>query len=291
MFRFKCAIGAAAVLVAALSFARAQDDTFDLRGPAPQKGQVLVSKSTLKIKDADTTMRAAGESVALKLTFLVTTEEEAKVLEVDGRNVTKCQIKIARDRTDTSSDKAPGQVHTEPSVLEKETVISTRDGKKWKHALEGAEPNDKQKKELADRNGIESDDDLYPKEKVKVGHTWTVEAPAFNKMMGNSFSDLKGKVDQKFAKVEDLDGEKVAVIESSGKITGKMKDDGAPTIDAELDLKITTWRSLKTGVAVQEKYEGKIALNGTVKEDNIKVEMKLTGPIAGEATTKLVEKK
>jgi hypothetical protein len=288
MFRFRCAIGAAVVLFAALGFGRAQDDTFDLRGPAPQKGQVLVSKSTLKIKDADTVMRAAGEKVELKLTFLVTVEEEAKVLEVDGRNVTKCQIKIARDRTETS---ASGLNQTEPSVLEKETVISTRDGKKWKHALEGTEPNDKQKKELADRNGIENDDDLYPKEKVKVGHTWTVGAAALNKMMGNSFSDLKGKVDQKFVKVEDLDGEKVAVVESSGKITGKMKDDGEPTIDAELDLKITTWRSLKSGIAVKEKYEGKISLNGTVKEENVKVEMMLTGPLAGEATTKLVEKK
>lgn len=289
MCRFKWAIGAATVLFAALGLGRAQDDTFDLRGPAPQKGQVLVSKGTLKIKDADTVMKAAGESVALKLSFVVTTEEEAKVLEVDGRNVTKCQIKIVRDRTETSN--SAGLNQTEPSVLEKETVVSTRDGKKWKHALLDAEPNDKQKKELADRNGIENDDDLYPKEKVKVGHAWAVDAAALNKMLGNSFSDLKGKVDQKFVKVEDLDGEKVAVIESSGKIAGKMKDDGEPTIVAELDLKITTWRSLKSGVAVKEKYEGKIRLNGTVKEDNVKVEMTLTGPLSGEATTKLVEKK
>ena len=166
-------------------------------------------------------------------------------------------------------------------------MISERDGDKWKHVLVDNKPNDKQKKELDNRNGIENDDDLYPKEKVKVGHTWKVDATALTKLLGNSFSDVKGKLDQKFVKVEDVGGEPCAVVESTGKITGKMKDDGEPTVDVEMDLKVTTHKSIKTGVNVKERFEGKIKLEGTQKMDDVKVDIKMSGPIVGESTTSL----
>ncbi len=289
MLRLKWAVGAAAVLFGAMNLGRAADDeTYDLRGPAPEKGQVFVSKGTLTIKDADTTIKVGGQKLDIKMTMLVTSEEEAKVLAVDGRDVTKCQTKVVKERADVTAT-VGGQetTQTEPTALEKETIISERDGKKWKHALVDTKPTEKQKKELDSRNGIENDDDMYPKEKVKVGHAWTVDGAALNKMLGNSFTEIKGKVNQKFTKIDEVGGEKVAVIESTAKITGKMKDDGEPTVDVEMEMKITTWRSLKTGVAVKEKFTGKIKLAGTVKMDDMKAEMTLSGPISGDSTTKL----
>jgi hypothetical protein len=289
MFGLKWVVGTATVLFAALNLGRAADDeAYDLRGPAPEKGQVFSSKGTLKIKDADTTMKVAGQSISMKLTLLVTSEEEAKVLAVKGRDVTKCQTKIIKERADVTANIGGEDMnHTEPTALEKETVISERDGKSWKHALVDTKPTEKQKKELDNRNGIENDDDLYPAEKVKVGHKWTVDAAALNKLLGNSFTDVKGKVGQVFVKVENLDDEKVAVVESTAKLTAKMKEDGEPTVDVEMDLKVTTWKSLKTGVAVKEKFTGKIKLSGTVKMDDVKAEMTLNGPLSGESTTKL----
>jgi len=291
MFKLKWVVGAAAVLCAALNLSRVageDNETYDLRGPAPEKGQVFLSKGTLKISEADTTMKLAGQTIALKMTLLVTSEEEAKVLTVKGRDVTKCQTKIIKERADiTATVGGEDMNHTEPTALEKETVISEREGKGWKHALVDTKPTDKQKKELDSRNGIENDDDLYPAEKVKVGHKWTVDAAALSKMLGNSFSDVKGKVTQTFTKLDDVDNEKVAVIESTAKLTAKMKEDGDPTVDVEMELKITTWKSIKTGVAVKEKFTGKIKMSGTVKMDDIKVEMTLSGPLSGDSTTKL----
>ena len=289
MLRLKWAVGAAAVLFGAMNLGRAADDeTFDLRGPAPEKGQVFVSKGTLKIKDADTTIKIAGQKLDIKMTLLVSSEEEAKVLAVSGRDVTKCQTKVVKERADvTATFGGQETTQTEPTALEKETIISERDGKKWKHSLVDTKPTEKQKKELDSRNGIENDDDMYPKEKVKVGHAWTVDGAALNKMLGNSFTDIKGKVNQKFVKIDEVEKEKVAVIESTAKITGKMKDDGEPTVDVEMEMKITTWRSLKTGVAVKETFTGKIKLAGTVKMDDMKAEMTLSGPISGDSTTKL----
>lgn len=289
MFKLKCLMGAAVVLASAFSMGRAADDeAFDLRGPAPEVKQIYVTKGTLKIKDADTTMKLGGQSIDLKINLVVTSEEEAKVLAVNGRNVTKCQTKIIKERADvTASLGGQDMNHTEPAALENEIVISERDGKKWKHSLVDTKPTDKQKKELDSRNGIENDDDLYPKEKVKVGHTWKVDAAALTKLLGNSFSDVKGSLDQKFVKIEDVDGEKCAVVESSGKLTAKMKDDGEPTIDVEMELKVTTHKSLKTGLNVKEKFTGKIKLEGVQKMDDIKVDIKMSGPISGESTTKL----
>lgn len=290
MFGFKRAIGAVAVLFAAFAFGgAAQDETFDLRGPAPQKGQALVTVGTLKVTDADTVMKRGDDKVELKLNLTVSLEEHVAVLEVDGRTVMKCQTKIVKDRTETvGPDKK--STHIETSVLEKETLTSTRDGKKWKHAMVGNKPTDAQTKELAERGGPESDDALYPEGKVKVGHAWTADATAVSKVLGNALSDLKGKLDRKFVRVEDLDGERVAVIESAGKLTGKMKgNDGALT--AELDLKITAWKSLKTGLAVRERFEGRVKLAGELKDADAKTELTMSGPISGESTTKLVEKK
>lgn len=282
--------GGVVLVLAALGYGRAADDTLDLRGPAPQKGQEYVTKSELKIKGADVVVKTGAETVKLKLTLHALLEEELTVLDVNGRDVTKYQTKILRDRTETSgADKDVS--HTETLVLERETVLGTRDGKKWLHVLASNQPTEKQTKELRDRGGFENRDELYPSEKVKVGHAWTADAAVFNRVLNNSLTEPKGKLDQKFARVEDLDGEKVAVIESSGKITGKMKQNGEPALNATLELKLTTWKSLKTGAVVREKFEGKIDVSGTMKDGTTTTEMTLVGPISAEITTKPIERK
>ncbi len=157
--------------------------------------------------------------------------------------------------------------------------------------LVDSKPTEKQKKELDGRDGMENGDDLYPKDKVKVGHTWKTDAAALPKglaLFHNSFVDAKGTLDQKFVKVEDVEGEPCAVIETTGKMTAKMKDEGEPNADVELtDLKVTVHKSLKTGVNLKEKFTAKLKLEGTQKMDGVKVEIKMAGPISGEATTKL----
>jgi len=316
----------AAALVAAAGLGRAADDeTYDLRGPAPKKDQVYVSKGSFTIKEAEMTVKFAGISKSGTISSVTKAEEEAKVLAVDGRNVTKCRNKIVKESTDIEIEIDGNKMkHTEPGLLEGETVISERgDNGKWKNVLLDTKPTEKQKKGLDNRNGLENDDDLYPKDKVKVGHTWTVEAAALEKMLGSSFTSLKGKLNQKFVKIEDVGQEKCAVVESTGKISGKAKDDGDLTGDVELELKVTTWKSLETGVAVKEKftgkakddgdltgdvelalkfttwrslktgatvrekYEGTIKLVGTSNADGVKADATLTGSLSGETATKL----
>lgn len=286
----KWAIGATAVLFAAVGLSRAAEDEYDLRGPAPKKGQVLYSKLVMKVKNADMTVKLMGQTLTLKQTLTMTTEEEEKLLAVDGRQVTKSQAKVIKDRVEIAAD-FMGQTMDSKEVndLEGEVIVSERVGDgKWKHTLVDTKPTDKQKKELDKRIGPENDDELFPEGKVKVGHTWTVDAAAMKKFFGNSFTDVKGKLKQKFVKVEEVNGEPCAVIETAGPITAKMKDDDDDSdLAIALDLKATTWRELKTGVDVKAKFEGKIKISGVQKIDDFKADVVLTGPLTGEGTTVL----
>lgn len=272
----------------------ADDDakTYDLRGPAPVKGQVYISKMELKIKDADTTLKIANQAMPLKMkvTMDITGEEEEKVLAVDGRNVAKSQAKVIKDRSVITSDLSPTG-ETEVNELEGEVIISERIGDgKWKHSLVDTKPTTKQKHELDNRNGLENDDELYPAEKVGVGHTWKVEAKALTKLFGNAFTEVKGELTQKFLRVEKFEGEECAVIESKGIVKAKMKDeDGEPNMDVEMDLNVTSWRSIKTGVDLKEKISGKIKLSGNQKSDDGMVHVTMAGPISGVSTTRLKE--
>lgn len=280
-----------AVLAGAIGLGQARaakDDTYDLRGPAPVKGQIYLSKAKMQIKNADLTLKAAGQTLNLTQSMTMTGEEEEKVLAVEGRQVTKSQAKVIKDTVDTvASFNGQEMKDTKKNELQGEVIISERTGEgKWKHALVDTKPTDEQKKELDKRLGPESEDDLYPAEKVKVGHTWTVDAAAMKKFFGNSFTDVKGKMSQKFVKVEDFDGEACAVIESSGPIKAKMKDEDAK-LDVELDLKSTTWRSVKTGMDLKVKYEGKIKMSGKQKMDGVEADISLEGALSGEGSTKL----
>src|SRR5262249_19865468 len=120
--------GLAVVLAAAGAWNRpavAQDDkTYDLRGPAPEKRQVFVSTMTLKIKHDEPTLKVMGQTLKLKRSMNMIGEEEQKVLAVEGRNVTKCQTKVIKERAEITADIAGGMTMTESTALEGEIIIS-----------------------------------------------------------------------------------------------------------------------------------------------------------------------
>lgn len=278
------ATGVVLFLLASVGWASA-DDTYELRGPAPVKGQVVVSKTTFVIKDGAVTIKAGGVSLEGKQTMTANTEERTEALAVDGRQITKAQVKVVKDTADTVI--TIGEMEMKDSKageLEGETVISERNAQgKWKHALVDTKPSEKQKKELDKRVGPESDDEIYPAGKHKVGHEWTVDATALQRVFGGSISDLKGKLKLKFVKVETIDGQECAVIESSGKVSGVVKEDEGD-LEMELEIKGTTWRSLKTGIDIKDKASGKLKMSGKLEMDGVAVEMTVEGPVTIDGT-------
>jgi len=271
-------------LLAFAAFAAAQE-TYDLRGPGPKKGQVIVSTSTLKMKDSDLELSVMAQKIKLRQTMIVLTEEEEEILEVKGRDVVKTKANIIKELTKTSMGEDEAEEKT--GELEGETIITERakDGT-WKHKLADAKATEEQEKELKKRNGPENEDEIYPEGKVAVGHTWKVDAAKMKSLTGSTFTDVKGKMDQRFVKVEKVKGEECAVIETSGTMTGKLKDDDG-TPDVELKITSTSWRSLKSGLELKGSFKGTIKIEGKTKINDEDVDMKLTGPIEGSSTAKL----
>jgi ABC-type Fe3+/spermidine/putrescine transport system ATPase subunit len=278
------AILSVAVFAFAVAFGRA-DDTYDLRGPGPVKGQVIISSSTLKMKDNDLELSVKDQKIKLKQTMIVTTEEEEEILAVKGRDVVKSKARILKELTKTSM--GDDEAEEKSGELEGETILTERnkDGT-WSHKLVDGKATEEQEKELKKRNGPENEDELYPAEKVAVGHKWQVDAAKMKSLTGSTFTDVKGKMDQKFVKVEKVNGEECAVVETKGTMTGKLKDDdGSP--DAELKITATSWRSLKTGLELKGTFKGSIKIEGKTKINDEEVEMKMVGPIEGSSTAKL----
>ena len=275
-------------LFALLAFvlpAPAADEAYDLRGPAPVKGLKLSRKSAMNIKDADVKVKIMGMTIDLKQNLTIENEDEDEVLEVKGREVTKAKTTVRKDRVKTVSDVNGTEMKEDKTgALEGESVVAElgKNGK-WKNTLEDGKPNDDQKKELAKREGPQSDDDLFPEEKVKVGHAWTVDAAKAKSLTGGSMTDVSGKLKQKFLKVEKVDGEECAVIETTGTLKGKMKEEGNP--DVEMTVKAIGWRNLKTGVEVKATISGTIKIEGTIKMDDNEIELKLEGKIEGSGTS------
>jgi hypothetical protein len=287
MRALKTTIGMALLLAGAVQISAREDEAVSLRGPAPKKGEVTVSKTVFKIKDADVKLNVAGMKIEAKQTLTATEEEEVKVIAVEGRQATKVQTRITKEKVDSTTSLG-GQTMDESKDgdLQGEVIVSERskDGK-WKHALVDNKPSDKQKKELDKRVGPENDDELYPEDKVKVGHTWTVDAAALQRIFGGSITDLKGKIKMKFVKIEDVDGEPCAVVEAFGVIKGIAKEDEG-TLDVEMDMKGTTWRSLKTGIDVKDKASGTMKMGGKIEMDGVKVDLVLEGPFTIDSTAK-----
>ena len=277
-------------LLAVLTFglpAFAADDTYDLRGPAPKKGLAVTHASTMKIKDADVTVTVMGMKIDLKQTLDIVSDEDVEVLEVKGREIVKSKTVITKESVNTTSSINGNEMKEDKtSVLQGERIIAEKgkDGK-WKNALEDGKPTDEQKKELDKREGPESDDDVFPEGKVKVGHAWKVDASKIKSITGGTIAEASGEMKLKFLKVEKIDGDECAVIEIRGTIKGKMKEDGAP--DLEMAITSTAWRSLKSGIEVKSTITGTMKIEGTIKMGDDDIGLKFEGKVEGTGTASL----
>lgn len=282
----KWTIGSILFLAGALQLSARADEAVDLRGPAPKKGEITASKSSFRIKDADVTITVGGMKIDAKQTLTASEEEETKVLAVEGRQATKVQTKMIKESVETITEIGGQEMKdTKAGDLDKEVLISERgkDGK-WKHSLVDNKPTDKQRKELDKRVGPENQDELYPEGQAKIGQTWMVDASTMQRIFGGSITDLKGKIKMKFAKIEEVDGQRCAVIEMSGVIKGIVKEDEG-TLNVELDMTGTTWRNWKTGVDVKDRAKGDIKMSGKIEMMGTKLDMTLKGAFTIDSTS------
>ena len=282
-----------AALLAALYFttgspaAPAPDDAHDLRGPAPKKGQVYVDHSVFTMKNADISIAIGGINLEGKMDMTHTTEKNVEFLGVDGRKVVKLRTKVLKDETKRKTNiGGEAQDETEKRELTGEIVFSelTKDG--WKHTLEDTKPSEKQLKELKSFEEPLPDDDLYPDQKIKVGHAWDVSAEALKKVLGSKVEKIAGKGKSKFLRIEKVGDEDCAVVETELEIKATMKED-ENLIDVDLKGKVTVHRSIKHCVDLKSHMDGSATFAGKIDEDGMKADIKFSGKLIANGKTEI----
>lgn len=265
------------------------DESYDLRGPPPKKGQVFRETNKFTMKKADISLGLGGDAkLDGKMDMVAYTEKEVEFLGVDGRNITKLRTKVLKDETDrVTTIGGMTEKETDKKALEGEYVLSELKQKTWKHVLEDTKPNEKQAKELKNFDEPQNDDDLYPAEKVKIGHAWKIEPTAIKKLLGSKVTDATGKGNSKFLRVEKLGDEMCAVIESDIDVKAKMKDDDDNEYSIEMKGKILSHRSIEMGVDMKFTIDGTATFAGKVEQDGQKADVKFSGKMTGEGTASI----
>jgi hypothetical protein len=219
--------------------------------------------------------------------MMQTTQEEVEFLSVEGRKVVKQRTRIIKDETKRTTTIAGDEKDdTDKGELAGEIVFSelTKDG--WKHTLEDTTPSEKQLKELKNFTEPNSDYDLYPEMKIKVGHTWDVSAEALKKVLGTRVTKIEGKGKSKLLRIEKFGGEDCAIVETELAIKATIKE-GDNDINVDFKGKVITHRSLKSCVDLKNFRDGMAKYSGTVEEDGMKVDLKFSGKETIESTTEI----
>lgn len=280
-------VGLLACALAAAPAFGADDETYDLRGPAPKKGDVITHEVRSLTKDAVRTVKLGDKAVSDRFSELRVKERELEVLAVEGGEIARLRIKVLKDVTEETRQKGKRTAkQVTPNKLDKQFIYSERVKGEWKNTLEDAKPTKEQKESLADLQPFKIEDVLLPTGKVKVGHEWKIDAAQFQKILGKKVRDLTGGGTGRFVKVEKDGDEPVAVYEINFDITAKMDEDGSP-LEMKLAAKQTTKRSLKTGYDLSSKSDGRLALKGKTDIDGEQAEIDFTGTIDETETWKL----
>jgi len=282
----------AALLVSSVTSATpAPEDAYDLRGPAPKKGMVIRDTMVFKMIKADLSVDIGnGNKFDGTMDMTATSESEEEILGVDGRDVTKLRTKVLKDdvaRKTTVNGKTDSD--TEKKSLVGEIVYSEKTKNGWKHSLEDAKPTDKQEKELKDFDDPVNDDDLYPEGKVKVGHSWDIDANAFKKVVGSKMTDAKGSGKGKLVSIDMLNGEACAVIEIEFDVKARLKQEDSD-FQVTMKGKIKSYRSIAEGIDLKFSIDGTAKFDGDAEEDGMKYQMVFSGKMTGEGTT-IIKKK
>jgi hypothetical protein len=285
----------ASLVCAPASVWAAGDETYDLRGPAIEKGVVIREAGSASMKDGKYKLaliaRAGEEAPPVMIEGSVNIsfagDSELTFLAMDGREAMKIETKLIK-RSVESKFGVMGQETTNSKKWEIEgaTIISEFDkGKKnWKSSLKEGEPTEEQKKELENLGAWTSEDLLVPAEKVKIGHSWE-NSPALigKKLLGWKFSNGGGKGRSKFVRLEKVGDEQCALIESEIDVAGRCKDEDDQDLTVSLKGKVLFYRSLRFGVDIKTTYDLQTTIAFTGEKNGQNLEIHFEGKLTGDS--------
>lgn len=252
--------------------------TYDLRGPAPRKGQKVTRKGALALTGGKLTADDGAGSSTYDVALSGAAEEELEVLAVEGRQVTRARLKFGKAASEVAVTLGGKERKArETKALSGETVLLERVKGKWKKELAGGKPTAKQAGELEGLDAPADEGLSYPETKAARGHRWDVKPAQVARLLGGGLTGLTGKASAHFRAVEKLGGEECAVIDFELDVRGT----SAGGDKAALSFKgtSTVHRSLKSGVDLKIETAGSMRLSSKATEGGKAVESDLRGKL------------
>jgi ribosomal protein S6E (S10) len=277
----------AVTLLSSSAVVRAAEEEYDLRGPAPVKGQIITLSSKTNYKNAVRTIKTGGNTIEDRFNEVTTKEKETEVLAVENGVATRVRVKVVKDVSEESRAKGKRTARaTRPNRLDGQVLFGELVKGEWKYTLDDVTPTPEQKRALKEYQPFRAEDELLPSGKVKVGHEWEIGKEQFQKVLGNQLTDIDAKGSAKFLRVEKDGDDSIAILEMKFELTGKTEEDGLK-MEMKLSGKHQIHRSLKTGYDIKESGTGKMSVKGKGEIDGEKVEIDFSADIVDEETSKV----
>jgi hypothetical protein len=256
----------------------------------------------MEMSRLDMSMKA-GDEVLSRSRF---TGEGEEVNDIEWRGADEVVVKVGRNRFSTvlEAEGEAAEKDTESESLEGCTVVGKRRDGAWNFTLAEGTATEKQAKDLKEMGKtFESDDNLYPKEAIRIGHQWTVRGAALRGLLGSSeMENLGGELEAKLVGIEKHEGMECARIAVAGTVTFDMsmddddeEDEGEeeevemtmPAMKASLQLKGDVLRSLEHGLDVLADLTGTLGVTGRAEAAGMEFHVGMKGPVILKATVDL----
>jgi hypothetical protein len=257
------------------------DQTFDLRGHAPQVGFKVREHTKVVGTRTNTFSRRRRRTVSAKTDLVYDTEKVYTVKDVLNDDVCGYDTKVITGDITFSFVDPTGKKRSSEQLddFAGEVIRSTNIDGNWNHTLLENQPTDKQQAALTRLRSWFEDRESLPDGEQKLGASWEVDQRHIDKLLRSAMSAVSGKVRATFVRLERHEGDLCAVIEYKGRIRGRVEFGENQERIGSLVIDMTNIRSLKYGIDVKTSGEVIIHSADTVKLQGADVEVATVGRI------------
>lgn len=251
----------AATTLALLLALPALSEKVDLRGPAPEVGEILVSTIESETDPGTLNMTLAGQVIQGQMETDSTNVIEQKILEITDGQPSKVENKFVKAKT-VSKTTIQGQTQEQEDTTMQGTVMTqTKSADGWETEIEG-DALPQEAKDMVKKAGYVDPRMVFPDKPVGVGDEWKIEDEMMQAFMGQTGipgAKFEGNMTFQMVDLKKEDGKLIAVLDfkMDGTITMTMTPEPTTTMDITIKMKGdgSVYRNL-TNYTTKQDFEG-----------------------------------
>lgn len=238
----------------------------DLRGPAPEAGETVVTTIQTETDPGTLNMTVAGQVLQGQMETDSTNVIEQTIVEVEDGQPTKVQSKFVKAKSVSKTTMLGQTQEQEDTNMQGAVLTQTKTNEGWETEIEGAQLP-QEAKDMVKNAGYVDQRMVFPDKPVGVGDKWKIEDEMLQAFMGQSGipgAKFEGEMAFEMVDLKKEDGKLIAVLDfqMDGTITMNMSPDPTTTMDITIKMKGdgTVNRNLSNYTTSQD-FEGDMDMN------------------------------